>query len=412
MKRFCLWFAIFIGLAGVLLLSKVDFPQKKQIKKQEITDTSSLSNKPTEKRAIFFSYIELSHYLLDKSEEEAKQNIQMVLDNMQENYFNMLLLQVRSFSDAIYPSNLFPSSRMVVANEGDAFSFDILAYFLSEAHQRDIEVHAWVNPYRIRNSVDTDNISKSNPALLALEEGYAKSIEGKGIFYNPAREETKQLILNGIQELIDNYPIDGIHFDDYFYPDAAIDDLEYQAAHQENQALSHDTFRLNQVSDLIQRVYTLVKTNNAHLLFGISPEGNIDNNYTSNFVDTKRLMKEKGFIDYIMPQIYFGFENERKPFLQTVTEWNNLILNDDVQLLPALAFYKVGKEDTYALKGKNEWIDHGGDIIKKEVLVSRNLSHYQGFSLFRYDSLFSSDEEVQTVVKEERENLKEALQSF
>ena len=257
-----------------------------------------------------------------------------------------------------------------------------------------------------------ENISSTNPAQASLQNGSAKIIEGKGIFYNPAREEVKQLILNGIQELLETYPVDGIHFDDYFYPDLTIDEAEYQEALKTDATLSHDAFRLSQVSDLIKRVYTLVKSKNKNLLFGISPEGNIENNYTSNFVDSKRFLKEEGFIDYIMPQIYFGFENERKPFLDTVKEWNDLITLDTVTLLPALAFYKVGRVDTYALSGKDEWILNGGDMIKKEVIASRNLSHYQGFSLFRYDSIFASDKEVESVVKEEQENLKETLQPF
>ena len=411
MKRFLWYFLLFLGLSTILLLSKMDFT-KQEVLTKKIEQEEKVQKFAGEKRAVFFSYIELSRYILDKSEEEAKQNIITVLENMNDNYLNMLLLQVRSFSDAIYPSNLFPSSRMVVHQEGDAFPFDILSFFISEAHKRNIEVHAWINPYRIRNSVDMENISSTNPAQASLQNGSAKIIEGKGIFYNPAREEVKQLILNGIQELLETYPVDGIHFDDYFYPDLTIDEAEYQEALKTDATLSHDAFRLSQVSDLIKRVYTLVKSKNKNLLFGISPEGNIENNYTSNFVDSKRFLKEEGFVDYIMPQIYFGFENERKPFLDTVKEWNDLITLDTVTLLPALAFYKVGRVDTYALSGKDEWILSGGDMIKKEVIASRNLSHYQGFSLFRYDSIFASDKEVESVVKEEQENLKETLQPF
>lgn len=400
MKQFISFFLVFVVLSILLLsfkISPVEKEEKKPVEKEVVT----------EKRALFFSYIECGTYLRGKTVNEAKENIQEILDTTKENHFNMLLLQVRSFSDAIYPSQLFPSSKTVVEKEGDPLPFDYLSYFVKEAHKRNIEIHAWVNPYRIRNRVDEENIDALNPALKALEKGYAKRIEGKGIFYNPAREETKQLVLDGIEEILDNYDVDGIHFDDYFYPDLEIDTVEYEQAKLEKTDITHDFFRLSQVSDLVKRVYHLVKEKDASLVFGISPEGNIDNNYTSNFVDTRRFAKESGFVDYLMPQIYFGFENERRPFLETVEEWNDLIENKNVSLLPALAFYKVGREDVYAMSGKNEWLENG-DIIKKEVIASRTLSHYQGFSLFRYDSLFG--EEQTALVSLERENLKEALQ--
>ncbi len=406
MKQFLSCFVVFVLLSFFLLSFKMDSLKEKENfkenKKKEIVEEP-------EKRALFFSYIECSHYLQDKTSEEAKQNILSILNTMKENQFNMLLLQVRSFSDAIYPSSIFPSSKTVVDKEGDPLPFDFLSYFIEQAHQRKIEVHAWINPYRIRNAVDMENISPQNPARKALEEGYAKEIEGKGLFYNPAREETKQLILKGIKEILENYDVDGIHFDDYFYPDLEIDSIEYEQARKEQPTVTHDAFRLSQVSSLIKQVYNLVKEKNSSLLFGISPEGNIENNYTSNFVDTKRFGKEEGFIDYLMPQIYFGFLNERKPFLEVVKEWDHLIQLDSISLLPALAFYKVGKEDQYALSGKNEWLENG-NIIQKEVIASRAMSHYEGFSLFRYDSLFG--EEQTTLVNLEKENLKEALQEF
>ena len=89
-----------------------------------------------------------------------------------------------------------------------------------------------------------------------------------------------------------------------------------------------------------------------------------------------------------MPQIYFGFNNEVKPFLDTLYEWESLIKNNNIRLLPALAFYKVGQYDKYAKSGSNEWIENN-NIIYNQVIESRKLNNYQGFSLFRYDYVFS-----------------------
>ena len=110
-----------------------------------------------------------------------------------------------------------------------------------------------------------------------------------------------------------------------------------------------------------------------------------------------------------MPQIYYGFENTNKPFLKTINEWNNLIKNKNIKLYIALAFYKVGQVDTYALNGKEEWLNNN-DIIMKEIIYSRNINNYNGFSLYRYDNLFNKDL-YQNNSKEEINNLKSLLNS-
>src|SRR5699024_5736635 len=117
-----------------------------------------------------------------------------------------------------YYSSIFPSSRCVVNTEGDPLSFDILKYFIKKAHQRSLELHAWINPYRISNDTDTSLISKNNPAYSMLNTSSVEIIDSKGIYYNPASSKVESLILEGIYEIISNYDVDGIHFDDYFYP--------------------------------------------------------------------------------------------------------------------------------------------------------------------------------------------------
>ncbi len=358
-----------------------------------------------EKRAVFISYIELSQYLKGKDSTAMKNTIDDMLDQLVEFKFNMVLLQVRSFSDAIYPSTIFPSSRMVVEKEGDDLPLDILDYFIKQAHKRSLELHAWINPYRVRNSVDTKNISEKNPAFSWMNTNKVKEIE-KGIFYNPAEEEVENLILNGIQEILDNYDVDGIHFDDYFYPDETIDALNYEKAVETDNDLSLLDYRLSVTSRLIKKTYQLVKKKNKNLLFGISPEGNIDNNYTSNYIDTVLFGSKSGYVDYLMPQIYFGFLNGSRPYQKTLEQWNDLIKDPSVSLIPALAFYKVGQKDAYAKDGIDEWTLYH-DIIMREVLASRKVSSYSGFAIYRYDSIFQ--EELSAAAFAEKENLKSIL---
>ena len=368
--------------------------------------TNTKKEEREEKRAVFISYIELGNYLRGKDEETIKKTIDDMLDNVKNFDFNMVILQVRSFSDAIYPSSIFPSSRSVVNNEGDELPFDILKYFIKKAHKKDLELHAWINPYRISNDTDTSIISKENPAYKLLNTSSVKVIDNVGIYYNPASSEVESLILDGIEEIIKNYDVDGIHFDDYFYPKSNdIDSTDYEKAYKDNNSLTLQEYRLNTISSLIRKTYKLIKSYDKSLVFGISPDGNIDNNYNSNYVDTRKFCTEEGYLDYIMPQVYYGFLNSTKPFEDTVKSWNNLITND-IDLIPALAFYKTGNIDEFAKEGVNEWVEYN-NIIAREVMLSRELSNYSGFALFRYDSIFGNNLTETSFL--EKENLKNIL---
>ena len=368
--------------------------------------TNTKKEEREEKRAVFISYIELGNYLRGKDEETIKKTIDDMLDNVKNFDFNMVILQVRSFSDAIYPSSIFPSSRSVVNNEGDELPFDILKYFIKKAHKKDFELHAWINPYRISNDTDISIISKENPAYKLLNTSSVKVIDNVGIYYNPASSEVESLILEGVEEIIKNYDVDGIHFDDYFYPKSNdIDSTDYEKAYKDNNSLTLQEYRLNTISSLIRKTYKLIKSYDKSILFGISPDGNIDNNYNSNYVDTRKFCTEEGYLDYIMPQVYYGFLNSTKPFEDTVKSWNNLITND-IDLIPALAFYKTGNIDEFAKEGVNEWVEYN-NIIAREVMLSRELSNYSGFALFRYDSIFGNSLTETSFL--EKENLKNIL---
>lgn len=376
----------FVILALFFLASYLPSEKKDTVLKQE---------EEKEVRGVFLSYIELKNYLYQKSEEESKKNIREIIANIKKNHLNLLILQVRSFSDAIYPSKIFPSSKVVVENEGDALSYDYLAYFLKVAHKEGIDVHAWVNLYRIRSTSDASSISVLNPAYNLLGTSSVEVIDSKGIYYNPASEGVKKLIISGVEEILENYDVDGIHFDDYFYPSKSIDLVSYE---ESGESMPLYTYRLENVSDLVRRIYQVVHKKKGCLL-GISPQGNIENNYESEFADVRRWASEPGYVDYLMPQVYYGFYNEAMPYYDVVKEWDSLVANSDVSLYFTLALYKSGVVDAFAKSGANEWIEED-DILKKEVLIARGLKHYQGFSLFRYDYLINSKLQSQNTMKE------------
>jgi len=360
----------------------------------------NLTRPETEKRAVFISYLEYLKYFQNKNEQEIKKEIDKMINTINDYNLNMILLQVRPFSDAIYPSKIYPISYTI--SEEEKINFDILEYFINETHENNIELHAWINPYRISNKTDLNSISKNNPSQKWIGTSKVKIIEGKGIYYNPASSEVVSLIIDGIKEIIENYDVDGIHFDDYFYPDPTIDIEEYK---EFENTISITDFHFSKTNEMIKKVYQTIKKENSNIKFGISPDGNIKNNYDTHYADIKTWLKEDGYIDYIMPQIYYGFYHETKPFIKTVNEWHSYIEND-VEIIPALALYKAGNKDTYAKNGSEEWIKNS-DIIKKEIKVLRSTPNNNGFSIFRYDFLVSNTDNKNLI--EERNSLKEML---
>ena len=347
-------------------------------------------------KGIYISYIEYLDNFQGNSININKAYILKMLDNVENFGFNSIFLHVSPFSDAIYNSSIMPSSYTITEKEGKGLGFDYLQYFIEEAHKRNIKIHAWINPYRISSSIDTSKLASTNPALEFLKTGDAK-ITNNGIYYNPASPKVLDLLLKQIYEIIFNYDVDGIHLDDYFYEDNEIDLEEYNNYFLNNN-ITLSEYRLNIINTTIKSIYKLIKNYNSNILFSISPDGNIDNNYTMHYADIKTWLSKEGYIDIIMPQVYYGFENNSKPFINTINEWNNLITNN-VKLVPVLGFYKVGTIDNYAFDGKYEWINNS-DIIIRQINYVKTLSHYNGFTLFRYDYLFNKEYSNEILQKE------------
>ena len=362
---------------------------------------SKTSKDNEEVKGVFISYLELSKYLKGKSVSEGKDNIDKMIENINNLKLNTIFLQVRIASDSIYDSKIFPTSMYIADYEGGNY-FNILDYFLNKCYQKKIKVYAWVNPYRIRTTEDINSISKTNPAFKYLNTDYIYI--NKGIYYNPSKEEVTNLIVDGIKELL-NYNIDGIIFDDYFYPNNDVDLVDYQEYLKNNDYISLEEYHLNVINNMVRRVHKECLKKN--VLFGISPEGNIENNYQYNYADVKKWLSSNEYVDFIMPQVYYGFYNSSRDYISVIKEWDNLIKNDDIQLIIALAFYKVGIIDDYAKNGKFEWINND-NIIMKEIILSRNLRHYSGFSLYRYDSIFDK-ENYNSISLKELNNMKKVI---
>lgn len=306
-----------------------------------------------EMKAIFVSYIDYSGVLKNKTKEEKMENIDKIIYNSHSFGFNTILLQVRPFADAIYNSNYFKPSITVSKNEDTALDLDILSYFIKKTHEKNMKIHAWINPYRIRTSNDTSTISKSSIFYDWLETNDIE-VSKSGIYFNPASEQVLAFILNGVKEIVTNYNIDGILYDDYFYPNETIDLISYEEYINSGGTLTIEDYRYTNINNLIKNTYKEIKSIKSNVLFGISPAGNISNNKHNEYLDIEFILKQNDYLDYVMPQLYYGFNNSAKPFLETVNVWNNLISND-IKLYPALSIYKAGLEDSFAGTGSKEW---------------------------------------------------------
>lgn len=358
-------------------------------------EDNNIINNFEEDRYVFISYIDYS-YLKGKDENILKEEINKMVLNIKENNFNGIILQVRAFSDAIYYSKIFSPSLYIVNNENDKLKLDMLDYFIKLSHENNIKLIAWINPYRIRSNNDISSISGNNIVNKYLN---TSSVEIKnGIYFNPANDEVLDLIIKGVLEIVKNYDVDGILYDDYFYPSKTCDLNDYKLYKLNGGLKSLEDFRRDNINKLIRKTYEKIKEVNSDVLFGISPSGNMNNNYNAEYLDINYLIENK-IVDFIMPQIYYGFDNTNLPFVNTVNSWSNLVKDTNIKFYVALALYKSGLEDKYAKTGINEWINNN-DIISKQIIVSRNTYNYEGFSIFRYDYLFNSKKDNKQLLDE------------
>ena len=241
-----------------------------------------------EYRAVWFSYLDLSSMLKGQTESAFRKNIRSAFQKISDLGCNVAIVQVRPFGDALYESDYFPWSYLCTGTEGKNPGFDPLDVMIDEARDLDLEIEAWVNPYRIRPSGNKNALSSSNIASQWENEKKDYVIRyGGGIYYNPARPEVRELIVDGVRELAERYDVDGIHFDDYFYPspDDSFDSTAYKEYKNGGGSLGLGDWRRENVNILIRDVYSAIKAADSSIRFGVSPQGNTSNNYNSQYID-------------------------------------------------------------------------------------------------------------------------------
>lgn len=364
-----------------------------------------------EMRAIWISYLDLSPMLTGKTEKQFSTAIGKAYDQIAGMGLNTVIVQVRPFGDALYPSAYFPWSYVATGKEGEDPGFDPLRIMLDQAKKRGLRFEAWVNPYRVRVSNSGIAMSDSNQAKKWLDAETGDAVQyGGNVYYNPASKNARNLIVNGIKEIVKNYDVDGIHIDDYFYPttDAAFDDDAFLDYREGGGTMSLADWRRSNVEKLVKNIYKGVKEVNPNVRFGISPQANVSNNFNEQYFDSEKLLASKGYMDYICPQIYFGYQNAAYPYEDTVALWDRMITAEGVDLYIGIAAYKIGNMDQWAGTGKSEWLDTE-DMLMRMVEDGRGYGHYNGFAIYRYDSLFNPAAAVMAQVDVEKKNLQSVL---
>ncbi len=304
---------------------------------------------------------------------------------------NAIMFHVRPFGDALYESLYFPYSHLVCGTQGvgNADGFDPLAYIIDKAHENGMQLHAWVNPLRIQlaggrvpSQLSADNPynvwrSDSDPA----NDDWVIDYDG-GKFYNPAVEEVRQLIINGMAELAANYNVDGVHWDDYFYPaeDEAFDDsARYSAYVAAGGTMTLRQWRTSNINTLVSGVYSKVKATNSNCIFGISPAGNIENCLAAG-ADVYEWCSSEGYIDYICPQIYWTFDSTAAPFAQRTDEWKSMVTNPAIDFYVGLALYKAGSE-----QDGGKWLRSDRIIADQVEYLRSDKVNADGFMIYSYE---------------------------
>lgn len=356
------------------------------------TTAAPTSPKPSldgELRGAWVSFYEVEALLKGKTPAEARTAIDGVMENCASYGLNAVFFHVRANSDAYYPSKIFKPAEAIepLLESG----FDPLAYAVEAAHKRGLQLHAWINPYRIGRDVRYavgDN-SQGDRWFSKYSDGAYNTLS---YYYIPTSVEVQKTILDGVREVL-AYDVDGVHFDDYFYPSSNDPKIginhqtaeAFESGYTDNGGMTLGDWRRAAVDALVSACWRLVHQKEG-CVFGISPAHDMERIRTTQYADTGKWLANRGYIDYLCPQIYFGFEHKTAAFDACTQKWLSAPRASSVKLYIGLALYKVGiADDTYAGEsGRTEWRDHH-DIMKRQVEYLRAQSGIGGMIFYRYD---------------------------
>ena len=344
----------------------------------------------------------------EKTEEAFKENFDAKLAAAKSVGANAVFVHVRPFADSLYPSEYESWSHLLTGMQGKDPSYDPMEYMVNAAHEQNMQFHAWINPLRIASTTIPPELDENGFYM----QNYVNHPEyfmayNSGIYYTPASAYIRNRIADGAAEIAEKYDVDGIHFDDYFYPtdDESIDAEQYAAYVKETEEpLTLHEWRTANVNALIAAVYSRVKEANENVQFGISPQGNLENNEMIN-ADVYTWCAQAGYIDYVCPQLYYSFENEALPFETALQNWCALKRLPSIKLYIGLAVYKAGTD-----ADNGTWLNTT-DTLAKQIDRAKEAGA-DGVVLYAVDHLTGENAKAEMAnAVPELERFKEAQQN-
>lgn len=356
-----------------------------------------------EYKAFWFSYYDYTAYRAKYKKRNAttfKKYFTQAVKKGKSLGMNCIIVHVRPFGDAMYKSKYFPWSKCISGKQGKNPGYDPLKIMTQVAHANGMKIEAWINPYRVASgSTNYKKLSTKNPARKWHNKKKTRRnvLAYKGsLYYNPAKARVRNLIVNGVKEIVENYDVDGIHMDDYFYPafsssnvNSAFDAKEYRASTMAKGKQNIVSFRREQVNMLVKAIHSAVKSIDPSVTFGISPAGNIDNltSRYSYYVDINKWLNSSDYVDYICPQIYWGFKHPYAKFDRVTNRWMNAAKSKKVKVYIGIAVYRAGHNIGAGSAERREWRSDA-NILKKQVQYARKKG-CDGFAFFDYQDLKS-----------------------
>lgn len=284
---------------------------------------------------------------------------------------NAVFFQISPEADAFYKSDLVPWSQYLTGTFGKDPGFDPLEFIIEEAHRRNLELHAWFNPYRVSVSagIKTMNSLKIEKSVYKEHPAWIKTASNRYVV-DPGIPSARKWVISRVMEVIRNYDVDGVHFDDYFYYESThskLNDKRTYEAYNKGQFSDIGDWRRNNTYLLVKELSKEIRDEKPWVKFGISPSGvwgnksehpegsdtaNSYTNFESSYADTKKWVEEE-LIDYIAPQIYYTFANTRASYGEVASWWGELIQGKNVHLYIGQAMYKINDDSDKYFKGAN-----------------------------------------------------------
>ncbi|MGP3684902.1 glycoside hydrolase family 10 protein [Streptomyces sp. IBSNAI002] len=303
----------------------------------------------------------------------AEQRRQLIglLDTAVRRRLNAVVLQVRPAADALWPSPLEPWSQWLTGEQGVDPGWDPLGTAVAEAHARGLELHAWFNPYRVANHADLDRLVPEHPAR---QDGWTVEYGGK-LYYNPGVPEVRRFVQEAMLDAVTRYPLDAVHWDDYFYPyPVQGEHFDDDAAYEEHGAgfSSRAAWRRHNTDTLVREMSERLRASRPAVRFGVSPFGiwrNSDRDpagsetrglatYDDLYADTRKWIKE-GWIDYVVPQAYWHIGHPTADYAALVPWWARTVEGTDVDLYVGEALYRCEADSpTEAWRDPAELSEH------------------------------------------------------